>query len=131
MDHKLKRFLAIAAIVTLFNGVSYTLDPNVFLPSYGLAPSAGAALGFRLFGAALLTFGLILWLVRQSNDWVAVRGVLIGAAVGNVAGTIVSLWAILTGVVNAVGWLFVVTYVVLLLGYVSFLWAKMRKPAAG
>ncbi len=129
MDIKLKRFLVIAAIITLLNGISYTLALSVLLPNYGVEPSAGAALGFRLFGTALLTFGLILWFVRESPDWTAVRGVLLGAAVGNVVGAIVSLWAILTGVMNGAGWLFVVTYVALLLGYVSFLWARAQKPA--
>jgi hypothetical protein len=129
MDVRLKRFLAIAAIITVLNGISYVLAPNALLPNYGVEPSAGAALGFRLLGAALLTFGLIMWLVRESHDWIAVRGVLLGAAAGNVVGGIVSLWAVLTGVMNGAGWLFVVTYVAFLLGYVSFLWARARKPA--
>ena len=127
MDIRLKRFLAIAAIITLLNGVSYALVPNVLLPNYGIAPSAGAAFGFRLFGAALLTFGLILWFVRESSDWAAIRAVLIGASVGNVVGAVISLWAIFNGVVNGAGWLFVVTYVVLLLGYLASLRAGMRK----
>ena len=55
---KLKRFLALAAIITLINGVSYTLVPGALLPNYSLQPAPAAVLGFRLFGAALLTFGL-------------------------------------------------------------------------
>ncbi len=131
MEHKLKRFLAIAAIVTVLNGIGYALAPNALLPNYGIAPSAGAGLGFRFFGAALLTFGLILWFVRESHDWAALRGVLLGASIGNVIGTIVSLWAIFTGIMNGAGWLFVLTYVVLLAGYLYFLAAGQRKVAPG
>jgi xanthine/uracil permease len=127
----LKRFLAIAAVVTLLNGICYTLFPAALLPNYGIEPSSGAALGFRFLGAALLTFGLILWFIRQSHDWTAMRAVLIGATVGNVIGVIVSLWATLTGAMNGAGWLFVVTYAVLLLGYAYSLWAGSRKFAAG
>jgi hypothetical protein len=123
----LKRFLAIAAVITLINGISYTLAPNALLPTYGVEPSAGSALGFRFFGAALLTFGLIMWLLRASNDWIAMRALLIGASVGNIVGIIVSLWAIFGHVMNAAGWLFVVTYAVLLLGYAYSLYAGSKK----
>jgi uncharacterized protein YjeT (DUF2065 family) len=64
-NHKLKRFLALAAIITLLNGLGYTLVPGALLPNYGLQPTPAAELGFRLFGAALLTFGLILWFSRS------------------------------------------------------------------
>jgi hypothetical protein len=130
MDIKRRRFLGIAAIITVLNGVSYTLVPNALLPMYGIAPSAGGALGFRLLGAGLLTFGLILWFQRLSQDVIALRGLLIGATVGNTVGVIVSLWATLTGVMNGSGWLFVVTYAVLLIGYVYFLWQLSNKPAS-
>jgi hypothetical protein len=126
-NHKLKRFLALAAIITLINGVSYTLIPGKLLPNYSLDPTASAQLGFRLFGAALLTFGLILWFLRDSREWVAIRGLLIGASVGNIAGLIVTVWATVNGVMNGAGWLFVLTYGLLLLGYAYSLWALMRK----
>lgn len=128
-NRKLKQFLAIAAIVTLINGIGYTLVPGALLPNYGLQPEPAALLGFRLFGAALLTFGLILWFLRDSREWTALRGLLIGASVGNIAGLIVSAWATVAGVMNGAGWLFVVTYGVLLLGYAYSLWALSRKAA--
>ena len=124
---KLKRFLALAAIITLINGVSYTLVPGALLPNYGLQPAPAAVLGFRLFGAALLTFGLILWLQRDSREWTALRGLLIGASVGNIAGLIVSAWATVKGVMNGAGWLFVFTYGILLLGYLYSFWALSKK----
>jgi hypothetical protein len=128
-NRKLKQFLAIAAIVSLINGVSYTLAPGALLPNYGIQPDPGAVLGFRLLGAALLTFGLILWFLRNSREWIALRGLLIGASVGNAAGFIVSAWATIDGVMNGAGWLFVATYGVLLLGYAYSLWALSRKAA--
>jgi hypothetical protein len=129
MDIKFRRFIGIAAIITLFNGVCYTLFPAALLPNYGIAPTAGAQLGFRFLGAALLTFGLILWFLRLTQDKLAARGLLIGASVGNVVGLLISLWATLTGVMNGAGWLFVVTYAVLLAGYVYFLWTLTHKTA--
>jgi hypothetical protein len=126
---KFKRFLAIAAIVTLFNGLLYTLASDLALPTYNLTPTPAAVLGFRLFGAALLTFGLILWFLRESREWIAIRGLLIGASVGNIVGLIVSAQATISGVMNGSGWLFVATYGILLLCYVYSLWALARKAA--
>ena len=126
---KFKRFLAIAAIVTLFNGLLYTLASDLALPTYNLTPTPAAVLGFRLFGAALLTFGLILWFLRESREWIAIRGLLIGASVGNIVGLIVSAQATISGVMNGSGWLFVATYGMLLLCYVYSLWALARKAA--
>jgi hypothetical protein len=124
---KLKRFLALAAIITLINGVLYTLVPGALLPNYGLQVTSSAVLGFRLFGAALLTFGVILWFQRDTREWVARRGLLIGASVGNIVGLIVSGWATINGVMNGAGWLFVATYGLLLLGYLWSLWALSHK----
>ena len=128
-NRKLKQFLAIAGVVTLINGVGYTLVPGALLPNYAIQPTPGTLLGFRLFGAALLTFGLILFLLRDSREWTALRGLLIGASVGNIAGIIVSAWATVAGVMNGAGWLFVATYGVLLLGYAYSLWALSQKHA--
>lgn len=126
---KFKRFLAIAAIVTLFNGLLYTLASDLALPTYNLTSTPAAVLGFRLFGAALLTFGLILWFLRELREWIAIRGLLIGASVGNIVGLIVSAQATISGVMNGSGWLFVATYGILLLCYVYSLWALARKAA--
>jgi hypothetical protein len=126
---KFKRFLAIAAVVTLFNGLLYTLVPDLALPTYHVTPTPPVVLGFRLFGAALLTFGLILWFLRESREWIAIRGLLIGASVGNIAGLIISAQATISGVLNGSGWLFVATYGILLLCYVYSLWSLARKTA--
>ena len=108
---------------------SYTLFPAALLPNYGIDRRPARSLGFRFLGAALLTFGLILWFLRLTQDKLAARGLLIGASVGNIVGVIISLWATLTGVMNGAGWLFVVTYAVLLAGYVYFLWPLIHKSA--
>jgi hypothetical protein len=129
-NRKLKQFLALASIITLINGVGYTLVPGALLPNYGIQSAPGTLLGFRLFGAALLTFGLILWFLRDSREWTALRGLLIGASVGNIVGVIVSARATISGVMNGAGWLFVLTYGLLLLGYLYSFWALSRKQGA-
>jgi hypothetical protein len=123
----LKRFFAVIAVISVLNGLGLLLTPNVVLATYGIAPGPGAELGFRLLGLTLIEFGLINWFVRSSHDWIALRGLLIGGTIGYALGFVVSLWATLTHIMNQGGWVLVVTYAVLLLGYVYSLWAGMRK----
>jgi hypothetical protein len=126
----LKRFFAVIAVISVLNGIGLVLAPNAVLATYGIEPGAGAVLGFRLLGLTLIEFGLINWFVRNSHDWIALRGLLIGGTVGYILGFIVSLWATLTHVMSPAGWVLVVTYAVLLLGYVYSFWAGTKKFGA-
>jgi hypothetical protein len=126
----LKRFFLVIAVISVLNGIGLLLTPAVVLGTYGIAPGPGAELGFRLLGLTLIEFGLINWFVRYSHDWTALRGLLIGGTVGYVLGFLVSLWATLTHLMNQAGWVLVVTYAVLLLGYLYSLWVGSRKFAS-
>jgi len=95
---------------------------------YGVPPEPHAILNLQFFGSALLAWGVITWFARDW-DWAAVRGVLIGGIVGDVVGGLLSVWAIVEGLVNAFGWTSVVIYVLLLLGGLYFLSTGSRKPA--
>ena len=125
----LKRFFAVIAVISVLNGIGLLLTPNAVLVTYGIPPGAGAVLGFRLLGLTLIEFGLINWFVRYSHDWTALRGLLIGGTVGYVLGFVVSLWATLDHIMNPAGWVLVVTYAVLLLGYIYSLWSGTKKFA--
>jgi uncharacterized membrane protein YfcA len=123
----LKRFFIVIAVISVLNGLGLLLSPAAVLVTYGIEPSSGAQLGFRLLGLTLIEFGLINWFVRKSNDWVALRGLLIGGTVGYALGFIVSIWATLAHLMNPAGWVLVVTYGVLLLGYIYSFWAGTKK----
>jgi hypothetical protein len=123
----LKRFFVIIAVISVLNGILLLLAPSAVLASYGIDVTVGAILGFRLLGLTLIEFGLINWFVRASHDWVALRGLLLGGAVGYALGFIVSIWATLSHQLNQAGWVLVVTYGVLLLAYIWSLYAGTKK----
>ena len=127
----LKRFFVVIALISVLNGIGLLLAPNAVLTTYGIESTPGAALGFRLLGLTVIEFGLINWFVRYSHDWIALRGLLIGGTVGYILGLIVSAWATLTHIMNPGGWVLVVTYAVLLLGYLYSLWAGTKKFGSG
>jgi hypothetical protein len=123
----LKRFFVVIAVISVLNGIGLVLAPAVVLATYGIGVTTGAVLGFRLLGVTLIAFGLINWFVRESHDWIALRGLLIGGGVGYLLGLTTSLRATTAHIMNGAGWILVATYAILLLGYAYSLWAGMRK----
>src|SRR5580692_10082779 len=123
----LKRFFVIIAVISVLNGIGLLLIPAKVLATYGIAPTSGAILGFKLLGLTLIEFGLINWFVRKSHDWIALRGLLIGGTVGYALGLIVSIWATVTHVMNPGGWVLVGTYAILLFFYVLSLYSGTKK----
>jgi uncharacterized membrane protein YfcA len=78
-------------------------------------------LAYRFFGVALLGVGIIFWLARDCVDPTAVRALLMGGAISDVAGVAVSIWGSARGIMNTLGWTVVLIYVVLLAGSIYFL----------
>ena len=66
------------------------------------------------------------WLARNAADSDALRAFLCGGLVIAVAGLIVSLNAMLVGVMNALGWMPVIIQAVFSLGFFRF--ACLRRP---
>lgn len=116
-----KVFLAIAAAIAALYGIAFLLIPEFVLASYGVTLDAPTILGFRFFGVSLLSLGLVGWFVRETSDWDALRGLLLGLSIGNAVGVVVSIWGTVTGIMNAMGWSAVAIYLVLFAGYVYYL----------
>jgi hypothetical protein len=118
-----KVFLAIAAAIAIIYGVAFVLIPDLVLASYGMTTDPSTVLSARYFGLTLLGLGLVAWLVRETSDGKALRGLLSGLAVQSVIGLVVSIWGTRSGTMNAMGWSAVLIYAVLLVGYVYYLFA--------
>jgi len=127
MDSKL--YLTIAAIVAILYGIGFVLIPGTLLPLYGVDPEAHAVLNIQFFGATLIAIGVIFWSAREFREWDAVRGVLIGAVVGDALGLVINVYGIMRGLVNAFGWSSTIVYVLLLLGALYCLFAPANKQA--
>ena len=123
---KIGALLAINAVLAMFFGIAFTLAPALSLARYGVELPAAGLQVTRQFGATLIGYGIITWLMR-SADAGAQRSVAIGLTVVTGLGTLFSLWSVVTGIVNALGWSSVAIYGLLCAGYVMHL---VRKPAA-
>jgi hypothetical protein len=127
----LRAFMILVTILSVGYGVAFLLIPEFLINFYGVATSATPAvvLGFRFFGATLLAVGLIFWFAKESHDWSALRALLIGDAVGDIAGVLVSIWGTATGIMNAFGWSVVLIYALLLAGCGYFLQLGQQRTA--
>ncbi len=126
---KLNAFLIITAIIAAVFGLGFVFVPGQVLSLYDIAGGDTIELMSRLFGAALLMIAVLTWCVRNEPDSEARRAILLALLVGNAVGFIVALIAQLGGIVNALGWLTVVIYLLLAIGCAYFRFAAGPAPA--
>jgi hypothetical protein len=125
---KLKTLLIINTVIALVYGIGFLLLPGMTVGLYGVASSPGIILEGRLFGLTMIGIGLICWLARDVSDRGAQRAIILAQLISTAIGFIVVLLATITGVVNAAGWLSVVIYLFLALGYAYFQFMKPKGP---
>jgi hypothetical protein len=108
--------LTVAAVIGLVFALGLILMPAFMGTLYGTGTSPNQLLLARLFGSALLGFGLMNWMARDL-DYSALRPILFGNLAGDVVGFIVCVMGTLGGVMNSMGWLSVALYLLLSLGF--------------
>jgi len=122
-----RTFFTILAALSFLFGIGFVLAPGQVLANYGIEHSPALALVGRLFGGALLTLSVILWLARDFRDEAAVRAVLVGAIIGDVVNLVVATMGTLSGVSNALGWSTVLIYLFGAVGSGYFLMAQTSR----
>jgi hypothetical protein len=125
----IKIFFMILAVLSFLFGIGFVLAPDQVLSNYGIEHSPALSLVSRLFGGALLTLGVILWLARDFRDEAAVRAVLVASVIGGVVNLVVATMGTLAGTTNALGWSTVLIYLFGAVGSGYFLMAQTRRPA--
>ena len=115
----LKTFLMIVSVVAVVFAIGLILAPGFMDATYGTGPSAGEMMTDQMLGSALLGMGVVTWLARNLTG-ASVRPIITGNLIGNAAGFVVSLMAMLGGVMNATGWTTVAVYLLFGLGFAYF-----------
>ncbi len=119
---KVSTFLAIKAVVSLLFGIGMALLPTQLMNLYGVTLDAPGVFITRTVGACLIGIGLICWLGKEiAND--GLRAITLGLFVGDTLGFIFALMAQLAGLMNPLGWVIVIIWLLLALGngYCRFL----------
>jgi hypothetical protein len=123
---KIGMLLAVNAVIATVFGIGFAVASAQALAPYGVSINEGGLLVGRLFGSALIGYGMLTWLMRRSTDEAALRALSISLAVADAVGTLAALWAVVAGHVNALGWTTVAIYGLLCAGFTLFL---VRRPA--
>lgn len=124
---KISTYFSIFGVIAAAFGAAFAAVPELLGPVYGIPIAPHTQLMSRYFGAALLLVGILYWLIRGVRDDETKCAVLKANLVGGVAGTAISLYAVLTGLENQMAWSTVLLYVFLAVGALYFLAALGRR----
>ena len=124
---KFRTLMVLKAFVCLVFGVLFLAVPAQAMSLFGVTLDAGGVFALRLYGAALAGNLLLSWFARDAEPSQALRAIVLAGFVYDAIGLVVALAAVLTGVMNAMGWLAVLIYLVLALGFGYFQFIKPIK----
>ena len=118
---KIKTVMSIKAIIVIFFGLAFLFLTRTFLSLYGMSVDSGGITTGRLLGQMYTLIGILLWLCRNTTEASTKKAFAISVTIGDAIGTVVSLLAVLSGAMNAMGWSAVAIYLLLTLGFGYFL----------
>ena len=117
---KLRNLYLANSIITLVLALGLILMTSVMVNLFGLNNGAETRTLSQLFGVGLVVSGMITLLAREVTDPMARSAINYSNLIAGVLGVVVALNATLTGVFGWFGWLLVVVYLVLALGFGYF-----------
>jgi hypothetical protein len=124
---KLSTFLIVKAIICFVFAIGYIVVPVATGSIYEITLDPDGIIMARFFGALLLGIGLILWLCRNA-DWNVLKSITLSLCIADTIGFIIALVAQLAGVMNSLGWIIVVIWLLLALGLGYFRFLKPPIP---
>lgn len=124
MKMKLKTLMIIKSVICVSFGFLLLVLPGFLLNLMGADLGPGGLFTARLYGAALVGSLLLSWFSRESGQSTALRAIILDFFVYDGVGLIVTLFAVLTGVLNWLGWGIVTVYLFLTVSYGYFWFNK-------
>lgn len=112
-------------------GVGIVLVPAQIFSIFGIVFNPGGILIARLYGAALIIFGLQLYFSRNA---VASRDLsisMLATSLGDMIAVIVTLLAQLAGIMNSLGWFLVTIYILSAILFTYFFFDTALKVRQG
>jgi hypothetical protein len=95
--------------------------PNFVYSIFGATLAAGGVFAAREYGASMMGNLMLSWFARNSQESEARWAIILALFVYDAVGFVVSLIAILSGGINSLGWMVVVLYLFLAIGFGYFL----------
>jgi len=122
-----KTLMVIKAIVCLCFSLILLAIPGKLYSLFGTELSDGGIFAAREYAAAMGGILFVCWIARNAAISDARTGIITGLFVYDLIGVIISILAVISGVLNPLGWLIVLIYLFFTLGFGYFL---IKSPAA-
>lgn len=119
-----KTMMIIKAAVCLGFGLLLLFVPAFVYGLFGATLNDGGLFAAREYAAAMIGLLMITWFGRNARDSDLRRATILGLTLYDAIGAVLSVIAVLTGVMNALGWAIVALYLFLALG---FGWLLIKK----
>jgi hypothetical protein len=124
-----RMLLVIKAVVCLFFGLFILAAPGVLFALLGATLNAGGRFTAREYGAAMIGTLLLTWLAKDVQARDARRAILFDLLVYDAIGVVISVAAIASGVLGALGWGVVAVYLFFTIGSAWVLREHARSAA--
>lgn len=111
-----RTLLIIKAAVCLVFGLFLLLAPLVLLDLLGTGLNDGGTFTAREYGAALMGTLLLTWFAKDVKAADARGAILLDLLIYDFIGMVVTLWVVLSGVLNMLAWAIVVVYLFFTVG---------------
>lgn len=124
---KFKTLMIIKAIVCLVLGLAILIVPKFLYGIFGIAISGAGIYPAWEYGASLIGNFLLTWFARYARESKGRRAIIKGMTFYNGLGFVATLYAVLSGWMNPLGWLVVALYLFFAIGF-GYFWAKPPVP---
>ena len=122
----IKTLFIINTVITCVFGIAFVVIPEQLLLLYGNSNAPMEYIG-QLFGVALITIGIITWVLSNSKSSETLKAVSLSLFIGDAIGFLVALIGQLQGVTNDLGWSTVAIYLLLAIGFGYFRFRKLSE----
>jgi hypothetical protein len=126
---RLGTLMLVKSVICLVFGGIFVLAPAALLAVYGVKNEDSSLIFMtRLYGAAFIVLGVLLWFARNDPGSDALRAIVLAVLVGDGVGFVVSLMGQLDNVMNGLGWSVVALYLLLTVGF-GYWYLQLVKPS--
>jgi hypothetical protein len=120
----LKTLMIIKAIVCIVLGCILLFVPGFLYSFFGASLNDAGFFAGREYGAALIGGFLLTWYARNAAESQARRAIILDLFIYDAIGAVITLIAIVTGVLNPLGWAVFALYLLLAIGFGYFWFVK-------
>lgn len=114
---KLSLWFQIKAVISIVAGLALLLIPGAFMSLFGATFDAPGTIMARLVGALLTGIAVLCWLAASAPPSEGRQAAVTGLFIADALGFLVVLMGQLGGMMNGLGWVLVVLWLLLALGF--------------